>query len=62
MACGIFSFVMQDLSVAACELLVAACGTKFPDWELTPGRLHWEHRVLASGPPEKSPSLLVFMK
>ena len=47
-------------AVAACELSVAARGTKFPDWELNPGRLHGEHRVLASGPPEKSPTSSFF--
>ena len=34
--------------------LAAACGIKFPDQGLNPGTLHWEHRVLAAGPPGKS--------
>ena len=40
--------------MAACELLVAACGIKFPDqgWNLDP--LHLECRVLAAGPSGKS--------
>ena len=46
-ACGIFC--------CGIELLVAACGTYFPDEELNPGPLHWEHRALATGPPGKSP-------
>ena len=40
--------------VEECKLLVAAYGIKFPDQGLNPGALHWECRVLASGPPEKS--------
>ena len=34
--------------------LAAACGIKFPDQGLNPGPLHWEHRVLAAGPPGMS--------
>ena len=34
--------------VAACELLVAAYGIKFPDQGSNPGPMHWECRVLAS--------------
>ena len=33
---------------------VVACGTQFPDQEWNLGPLHWEHRVLATGSPEKS--------
>ena len=40
---------MQDLRVALCQLLVAVC-----DKGLNPGPLHWEHRVLATGPPGRS--------
>ena len=40
--------------VAACHLLVAACGFWFPDQKSYPGPLHWECRVLASGPAGKS--------
>ena len=40
--------------VEACELLVAACGIKFPDQGLNPGPLHWERRVLATGLSGKS--------
>ena len=39
---------MQDLIVAPCELLVAAC-----DKGLNSGPLHWERRVLATGPPQR---------
>ena len=34
--------------------LATACGIKFPDQGSNPGPLHWEHRVLAAGPPGKS--------
>ena len=29
-------------------------GSNSPTKNLTPGPLHWEHRVLATGPPRKS--------
>ena len=47
--------------VAVCELLVAAYGILFPDQGLTPGPLHWEFRVLATGPPGKSLNSLFFI-
>ena len=34
--------------------LVAACGIQFTNQGLNPGPLHWECRVLATGPPGKS--------
>ena len=40
-------------SVAACKLLVAACGIQFPNQGLNLGPLHWECGVLAPGPPGK---------
>ena len=40
--------------VVACDLLVAACGIQFPVQGSNPGTLHWEHEVLATGPPKKS--------
>ena len=40
--------------VVACKLLVAACGIQFPDQGSNLGPLHWEHRVLATGPSGKS--------
>ena len=33
------------------------CGTYFLDQGLNPGPLHWEHGILATGPPGKSPLL-----
>ena len=41
--------------------LAAACGIKFPNQGLNPGPLHWEHRVLAAGPPGKSQESVVLM-
>ena len=41
-------------SLQSVETLVPACGILFPDQELNPGSLHWELRVLAAGPPQKS--------
>ena len=35
-------------------VLVARCGTHFPDQGLNPGPLHWERDVLATGPPGRS--------
>ena len=58
------SWGMQDLcpslwpvgsSVEACKLLIAARGIHFPDQGSNPGPLHWEHRVLATGPPGNAP-------
>ena len=37
-------------------------GSKFPDQGLKPGPLHWELRVLATGPPGKSPSKFILQK
>ena len=39
----------------ACERSVAACELQLPDQGSNPGPLNWEHRVLATGPPGKSP-------
>ena len=41
------------------NLLVAPCGIKFPEQGPNLGPLHWEHEVLAAGPPGKSLSLLL---
>ena len=35
-------------------VLVAACEIEFPDQGWNLGPLHWEHKVLAIGPPVKS--------
>ena len=38
--------------VAACKLLVVACGIVLPgQGGIEPGPLHWENKVLAIGPP-----------
>ena len=41
------------------DFLVAACGILFPDQGWNPGRLYWEHRVSATGPPGKSLPLVL---
>ena len=49
------SFIwLHRVFVAACELIVVACGIPFPDQGLNPGPLHWEHKIFTTGPPEKS--------
>ena len=40
--------------VVAYKLLVATCGILFPDQKSNQGPLHWEPRVLATGPTGKS--------
>ena len=40
--------------VVARGLVVVARGVQLPDQGSNPGPLHWEHRVLATGPPGKS--------
>ena len=40
------------------QVLVTACGISFPDQGLNPGSLHWELRVLTTGPPGKCLKLL----
>ena len=51
-----YSFIgLYQVSSVACELLVAACGIWYPNQGLNQGPLHWEHGVLATGPPGKSP-------
>ena len=47
---------------AAWELSVVAYGIKFPDQGSKPGPLHWEHGVLATGPPGKSQELFLLKK
>ena len=46
------------LFIWLCQVLVAACGILFPDQGLNLGPLHWEHGVLATGPPRK-PTFIV---
>ena len=45
----------------ALELLGAPCGIQFPDQGSNLAPLHWEHGVLASGPPGKSPNIDVYL-
>ena len=45
--------------VVAFKLLVVACGIQFPDQGLIPSSLYWECGVLVTGPPGKSPGILL---
>ena len=49
--CLFFSVAGYESLLVAFELLVAACGIQFPDQGLNLDPLHWEHGVLATGPP-----------
>ena len=59
---GIFTLAYgtQELSVVACELLIAACSIQFPDQGSNPGPLHWECGVSTTRPPGKSPREIPF--
>ena len=46
-----FFFNFKIFISLAASVLVEACGIKFFDQGLNPGPLHWEHEVLATGPP-----------
>ena len=39
-----------------------ACGIQFPDQGSNPAPLHWERRVLTTGPPGKSRLIVSFMR
>ena len=47
----IFIYLFIHLTAS---VLAVVCGTYFPDQGLNPGPLHWEHGILAIGPPRKS--------
>ena len=53
-ACRIFQLPPVGSLVAACRLLVAACGIQFPDQGSNPGPPAMEHGVLTTGPPGNS--------
>ena len=50
-----FFFNFKIFISLAASVLVEACGIKFFDQGLNPGPLHWEHEVLATGPPGSPP-------
>ena len=52
--CRVLIVACRIFLVVGCDLLVAACGTWFPDQGSNPGPLHWECGVLATGPPRKA--------
>ena len=41
----------SSIFAVACKLLVGVCGIWSPDQGSNPEPLHWEHGVLATGPP-----------
>ena len=42
--------------------LFTACAIYFPDQGESPGSLHWEHGVLATGPPGKSQNRRIIIR
>ena len=42
-----------------CQVPVAARGIRFPEQGLDLGPLHWEHGILATGPPGKSQAIML---
>ena len=52
--CRVLVVACRIFLVVGCDLLVAACGTWFPDQGSNPGPLHWECGVLTTGPSGKS--------
>lgn len=55
--CFKYLFTYLALPYLSCgkrSILVAVYGVWFPNQGLNPGPLHWEHRVLAIGQPDKS--------
>lgn len=54
MACQIFFIVAAcEFLVVRCKLFIVACEIQFPNQESNPGRLYWEHGMLATGPLRK---------
>ena len=52
----ISSFLKKRKFIWLYQVLVKTCGILFPDQRLNPGppgSMHWEHGILATGPPEK---------
>ena len=47
-------FLVACRTFSCSDLFVVACGIQFPDQGLNLGPLHWEHGVLATGPPGKT--------
>ena len=47
-------FYLFNLFTCLHQVLVVAWRIQFPDQGSNPGHLHWEYRVLATGPPGKS--------
>ena len=54
MLCGSLFGQIYDFCCGIQDLLVVACGIQFSDQGSNLCPLHWEHRVLATGPTGKS--------
>ena len=50
----IYIIWLYRVLVVVCKLLVVVYGIQCPDQQSNLGTLHWEHGVLANGPPAKS--------
>ena len=59
--CTNVSFLKKYLFIWLCWVLLVACGIYLPDQGSNPGPLHLELRVLATGPPGKSPQRFLFL-
>jgi len=55
-------YLAAQVLVVACKLLVATCGIYFPDQGSNQCLLHWESRILATGPPERSSGLMIYLE
>ena len=57
LSCGTLdlkSLLWHAGSQLSMQMLIAACGIQLPELGSNPGPWHWEHLVLAPGPPGKS--------
>ena len=53
------SWITWDTQLWHARSLVSGCGMQLPDQGLNPSPLHWEHRVLSTG-PQGSPCVSYF--
>ena len=51
----LFGCTSSQLQHVGSSVFTTACDMEFPDQGWNPGPLQWELRVLATGPPGKSP-------
>ena len=53
---------MQESWTVTCECFAAARGISFPEQGSNPDCLHWEHWISVTGPPGKSPFLVIWIR